>query len=467
MTGNALREEIPSEDVGQANAELGDDFWEEILLSIEERRVIPVVGPELLASGNSPPFVKRVARELTARLKMPAGELPDSPDIGDVVAAHMNRRGRREDLYAKIKVICRDLAAETPEPLRQLASIRDFDLFVTLTFDSLLVQALDEARHGGQARTSHLAFAPNRPQDIPPERARGDPPIVYALLGKVSSMPEYAISDEDTLEFLHALQSESRRPQVLFDELQNNHLLLLGCSFPDWLARFFIRIAKSRQLSAQRAEVETLVESRIAHDPGLTVFLQRFSYGTRVVAADPGRFVAELAARWRARQPDQPRPGGAAPARAEPESGAIFISYASEDHAAAQRLSLSLQDIGLDVWFDKERLEAGEVFDQTIRRRIKACSLFLPLVSAHSDRRLEGWFRREWRLAEERAEGIAAHVPFIVPVVVDDTPFETAAVPASFLRAQCTRLPEGRVSDEFAERLTRLVRAFRKRQLGL
>ena len=103
---------------------------------------------------------------------------------------HLNRRGRREDLYAKIKVICRDLATDTPLPLRHLAAIRDFDLFVTLSFDSLMVQALDEARYGGQRRTSHLAFAPNRPQDIPPERSRSDPPIVYALLGKVSSMPE-------------------------------------------------------------------------------------------------------------------------------------------------------------------------------------------------------------------------------------------------------------------------------------
>ena len=70
-------------------------------------------------------------------------------------------------------------------------------------------------------------------------------------------------------------------------------------------------------------------------------------------------------------------------------------------------------------------------------------------------------------MAEERAEGIAAHVPFIVPVAVDDTPFESASVPAAFTRTHCTRLPEGQVTDEFADRLTALVRAFRKRQLGL
>ena len=447
--------------------DIDNDFWEELLLRIEERRVIPVIGPELMASADGLPFVKRVARELAARLRLPAGDLPESPEMGDVVAAHLNRRGRREDLYAKIKVICRDLATVTPPPLRHLAAIRDFDLFVTLSFDSLMVQALDEARHGSRARTSHLAFAPNRPQDVAPERLRSDPPIVYALLGKVSSMPEYAISDEDTLEFLHALQSESRRPKVLFDELQNNHLLMLGCSFPDWLARFFIRIAKSRQLSAQRAEVETIVEQRIARDPGLILFLERFSYGTRVVATDPAAFVAELARRWQARQQGHPRQAKAAQEQAEPESGVIFISYASEDLAAANRLGQSLQDRGLDVWFDKQRLSAGEVFDQTIRRRIKACSLFVPLISANTELRLEGWFRREWRLAEERAEGIAAQVPFIVPVAIDDTPFESASVPAAFTRTHCTRVPEGQGTDEFADRLTALVRAFRKRQLGM
>ncbi len=451
------------------NPDLDEDFWEDLLTGIEERRVIPIVGPELLVYDGGSSFGGAVAAALAARLRLPAAELPDCFGLQDVVEAHLRARGRREDLYAKLKAVVRELALPPPPALLELAAITDFDLFVSLTCDAMLAEAIDAVRHAGAPRALHLGFSPNRPQDLPAERRVLDVPVVYGLLGKLSSMPEYALSDEDRLEFLHALQSEARRPPLLFDELQNNHLLLLGCSLPDWLARFFIRTAKSRQLSAQRAEVETIVERRIAGDASLTLFLERFSYGTRVKAGDPVAFVAELAARWKARQPTAPaRPGMQNDlARASPEAGAVFISYASEDVVAAQALSQALQAQGVDVWFDKNRLEAGDLYDQLIRRRIKACSLFVPLVSATTQRRFEGYFRREWRLAEERVEGIADDVPFILPVSIDDSGPASPGVPQAFTKAHWSRLPDGAADEAFTRRVVTLVRGFRKRQLGL
>lgn len=451
-----------------AAIDLDDDFWDDLLVGIEERRVIPIIGPELLQYGAAESFGRQTALALAAKLKLPAAALPDGFGLDEVVACHLQNRGRREDLYARLKTVVRELALPPPQALQDLAAILDFELFVSLGFDAMLVEALDARRHGGQPRTQHLAFAPNKAQDLPAERQRGQAPVVYALLGKLSSMPEYAVSEEDKLEFLHALQADAQRPELLFDELQNNHLLLLGCAFPDWLARFFIRIAKSRPLSSQRAEVETIVERGIAGEQALTLFLERFSYGTRVKAVDPVAFVAELARRWQARRPAaQADAVAAAPAGPEADDGAVFLSYASEDLAAATALCQGLQRQGLDVWFDKGRLAAGDLYDQMIRRRIKACPIFLPLVSVNTDRRLEGYFRREWRLAEERVEGIAEHVPFILPVAIDDTPQASPLVPAAFSRAQWTRLPRGEPSDEFGARVVALVRAYRKRQVGL
>ena len=61
----------------------------------------------------------------------------------------------------------------------------------------------------------------------------------------MSASPDYVITEEDTLEFFTSMQAESKRPNVLLDELKSSHLLLIGNTFPDWLTRFFIRIAKS------------------------------------------------------------------------------------------------------------------------------------------------------------------------------------------------------------------------------
>ena len=445
-----------------------EDAWEDLLAGIEEQRVIPIVGPELLRYPDGLSAGQRIATALAGKLRIACSEMPAGFDIKDVVDAHLRLRGRREDLYARIKVVVRELALTPPPALQNLAAITDFGCFISLTFDTLLVQAIDEARCSGLPRTLHLGFAPNKPQDLPAERARLDTPVVYALLGKLSSMPEYAISDEDTLEFLCALQSEARRPPLLFDEMQTNHLLLLGCSFPDWLARFFIRIAKSRQLSAQRAEVETIVETRIAGEKSLALFLERFSYGTRVCPGDPVDFAAELAQRWQARRTlHGPSSKALSTPATDADAGAVFISYASEDVDAARRLSLSLRGQGIDVWFDKLSLGAGDLYDQLIRRRIKLCALFVPLVSANSQRRAEGFFRREWRLAEERSQGIADDVPFILPVAIDDMDATSAAVPHAFRQAHWSRLPGGAADERFTSQIINLVRAHHKRQRGL
>ena len=92
-------------------------------------------------------------------------------------------------------------------------------------------------------------------------------------------------------------------------------------------------------------------------------------------------------------------------------SRAVFLSYASEDVAAAQRIADALRAAGIEVWFDRSELRGGEAWDRQIRRQIHECALISAIISAHSDARHEGYFRREWRLAVERAGDMAEDVP--------------------------------------------------------
>ena len=136
---------------------------------------------------------------------------------------------------------------------------------------------------------------------------------------------------------------------------------------------------------------------------------------------------------------------------------AVFLSYASEDAEAAQRISDALRGAGLEVWFDRSELRGGDAWDGMIRRQIRTCALFIPLISANSRVRSEGYFRLEWKLAVDRSYLMASDRAFLVPVVIDDARDGDVRVPERFWEVQWTRLPGGEVPPAFIDRIQRLL----------
>ncbi|HEV7432075.1 MAG TPA: TIR domain-containing protein [Steroidobacteraceae bacterium] len=136
---------------------------------------------------------------------------------------------------------------------------------------------------------------------------------------------------------------------------------------------------------------------------------------------------------------------------------AVFLSYASEDAAAAARICAGLHAAGVEVWFDQSELRGGDAWDHRIRTQIRDCALFIPIISGNTQSRSEGYFRLEWDLAEQRSRMIVRSKAFIVPVCIDDTSDGRAEVPESFFKVQWTRLPEGVTTQAFCERIATLV----------
>src|SRR4051812_23311905 len=135
----------------------------------------------------------------------------------------------------------------------------------------------------------------------------------------------------------------------------------------------------------------------------------------------------------------------------------VFLSYASEDRQSVQALRDALPGLGLDVWYDESELGGGEAWDQKIRRQIRECDFFMPIISARTEARAEGYFRREWRFAVERTLDMADDHVFLVPVVIDNTVGETARVPEKFLTVQWSRLPNGQPTPAFEALCRRLA----------
>lgn len=136
----------------------------------------------------------------------------------------------------------------------------------------------------------------------------------------------------------------------------------------------------------------------------------------------------------------------------------LFISYASEDREAARRLRDAMGETGIDVWYDEDELTGGDAWDQKIRRRIRECDYFMPLVSEATQRRREGYFRREWRQAAERTLDMADDVMFLLPVNISDVPEATARVPEKFQQVQWTSCPNGEPNPEFEDLCQRVLR---------
>ncbi len=136
---------------------------------------------------------------------------------------------------------------------------------------------------------------------------------------------------------------------------------------------------------------------------------------------------------------------------------AVFLSYAREDADAARHIADALRATGIEVWFDENELRGGDAWDQQIRRQIKECALFLPVISTNTDARSKGYFRREWKLAVECAQDIDDSIAYLLPVVIDDTPETTVHVPEKFHEVQWTRVTNSETSSAFCARVKSLL----------
>lgn len=444
--------------------------WSRLLTDIKDRVVIPVIGPDVVVldfDGDRTTLQTFLAKQLLSRLNFPADAPRNAaPDLSEVIARYLGQKGSDpEELYYEIGEILNGRALPTPQPLARLAAITHFDLYLSTTFDTLLQQALDETRFGGRKETSALAYSKMKEVVDLPEEFEAEPATtVYQIYGRIDPAHDYALTEEDIVELTHRIQARDRRPQNLFDQLRTKQLLVIGCSFPGWLSRFFLRAAKGTQLLTMGAR-GFVADEATRRDPGLVMFLERrktivYSEGTVL------DFVDELHRRWTEKygQPAVPPADGEASKAVMPAFAAesIFISYASEDRPSAMSVKASLESAGLDVWIDQGDLEPGDDYREKILANIEHCSFFVPLISRNTLSEDRRFFRLEWRKAIDEAQFRPSEYPFIQPVVIDDTATDAPYLPREFRERHWNRLQDSRLPEEFIQCAKERIRQRRR-----
>jgi hypothetical protein len=452
--------------------------WDDLLDYVDDGKVVPVIGHELVHAeyqGRRVSLQRILAERLAEREKLSVEWTPHF-ELNDAVCAYLaNPQARLVGLYDRVAGLLRSLNPPFPIPdaLNQLASLRTLDLFVSLTFDSLMARALDRARFNGDAVTREIEFSLNQSTAAQTEALRvrpGEAPVVFNLFGRAAGKSDFAIHDEDALEFIHRLVSgDVAPPDWLLSELRNRHLLILGVHLPDWLERFLLRAAtRDRLRVAQKAY---FIAGENVSSATLTQFLHRFGRETSIAAFEgpAGEFVAELCGRWHERHPDAGTNGNGS--RPHEERGSIFISYGRENVAAVERLHSAIVALGGDAWFDRTELVPGDPWEQKILSQIRRdVRLFVPVISDRTATRTDGYVFREWREAVERSKSIIGR-RFIVPIVVDadyqgDLRRYGNLIDAfpDFEALHVGRAPSGEPDDDLRQTLVAEIRNMRRQE---
>lgn len=460
-----------------------EEFWDDLIFDIEDRNVVPIIGQEAMrvtVSGSTVPLYTYLAEKLIEDLGIPAGGNRGANILSRVLCESPMFRERPQRIYRRLRSILEKEAIPVPEILRKLSAISGFHLFLTTTFDAFLERAIDQVRFGEAPITRAFMNSPRGAEDLPHDFSP-DAPIVYHLFGKIDRKLEFAATEGDVLEFIHAMQAMEVRPQRLFDELHKKDLLFLGNNFPDWLARFFLRIIKGQALLSLHRKEEIIVDRVVTKDPDQLYFLEKFSPRTEIIDLSLPAFIDTLYEKWielhpedrlgekTGEKPSSPAAGAETVPQDLPEmkSGAVFLSYASEDADAALRVKACLDSAGLDVWMDKRRLDPGDAYQRKIKRNIRKCALFIPLLSKNVEGHTKPrFYRKEWAWAlDKHLELTGTDTPFILPVVVDDLDFYgSMRIPDEFREIHCEFAKKGSLPARFLKRNVRIIREFRKQE---
>jgi hypothetical protein len=465
-----------------------DPFWTPLMNALDDEHslVIPLLGRDVLTvqtDKGDVPYHTVVAAQVAKNHGIDVATLPQ-PDLHSVKRAIDQQPGSgRMDprrLQSEVFAVHRSLrpTLRPGETLRALVKVPAFRLFVTCAWDVLLEDALLEERKrpavagcfrlrsdraSGRDPSERLGPLPDY-DSAAAQRASG---FVYYLLGRIHSCDRFGATEGEVLEFVHALTKEWKLWANLGEVLKSSHLLLIGINFPDWLARFILKLARPDPLWADRPRQEFIVNTGNL-DEGFLEFLRSFPGESQVYSGGSiASFATELGTRWTNAHPEGAPTTPPTRKLDDVRAGAVFVSYASADREAALLFCATLRARGLDVWVDTEGIQAGDRYPIKLPRAIETSCAFVALLSHHSLSVNTG-FRREWKQAgtvDEKYHGDTDG--FIFPVIIDDSSMdEMRNLSEHFRNRTVTYAPEGRITEESADLVAKLDKVQKLRRSG-
>ena len=385
---------------------------DDLILQIKTQKVIPIIGYDLFfRDNNSEPktdFLKEVIK-IHSRNPELETNYPKAKTGNDLINAYyhdlnldpntfkigLSQTLQRERLNLKL----------VPDSFRKLVSIKHFKFFVNATFTNALELAVNGFRARGmneeEIKSSYniLNFHPVNPDDIDeaaPERfgITFPVPLIYNLFGTHDEeRGDYILTDADYIELIYDLiQIKQKKFANLLSYLKGGYLLFLGCSFPDWFFRFFMRICVGDRLDISPITRKAVVDSlnqMDSLDSSRSVFIGH--YKIEALDIDCNELIDQIYSAF-ANEPD--RPG----LLENSKNNRVFISYCRGDEAVAKNIAAQFSKRHIEYFLDLEELQTGDQLSHEIKNAIDTSCIFIPIVSK-SLQSASDYIWREWNYA--------------------------------------------------------------------
>ena len=413
-------------------------MWELLVDNIMKGDVIPVIGEKIVMQDRT------VNKILIDHLSKKEG-VTSNPQTYSQLLYDDNYKTDRDHIYGKLKALieANQYKFKPSSLLQRVLSIHQFPFVITTTIDYTVENTMRQIWKDRERDLKVLYFN-NNPAEI---QKVGDVskdsdleiPTIYYMFGKAnnSCLHSFVVTDEDMLSFCQSWLTEDKRPKNLAHVLGDKFLLFLGCSYPDWLIRF-IWYSMRKELDKSGMLVDAEAEDT------LIAFLNRLHINTqrnpKVVISEIEKRLAQRMKKYNEVKFDTPR-----------DKTDVFISYSRTDSEKAEELYNALINKGLNVWYDKKNLAAGDKWLEKINSAITTTKYCIILLSNSMRAQIHEShvYRKEWNMAIEHANGMATNRGFIIPILLDDINIydETLGIPEKLKNANAKSIAESSVDD--------------------
>lgn len=431
--------------------------WERLLDAIDNKRVVPILGENLIRVETEEGIndIRTYVQKKLSETFCGSDEIKDFAKIEQEILIHNIRHNSAKIfIHEEINEILKEKTILLPDSVIKLFQTCHFPLVLTTSYAPRINEVLDIPEN------NVIVYRKEQKPDISSKNiGLNDSTILYHLFGKVQALRKsFLVTDEDLLDYMHCWHNEGTRPVELAKYLKDKFFLVLGCNYPNWLFRFFWHSIKNFSIAPAsdlvRQGVVALDQYHI-DDNELIDFLSRID---TITVNNTEDFIGELIERYQLRNKDKVTMSKPENSELDTQEHDIFISYASEDFEKAERIYNLLKSLGANPWFDKKKLEGGELYERTFDKKIKKCKRFMPILSQHTLTNERRYFKKEWNLSIEELP-YRLGTRYICPVVIDEiNPFDEELIPDQFKQYHVINSN----SSDFDKELEKIIRSYRQ-----
>jgi hypothetical protein len=423
--------------------------WDELLDFISDRQLTPILGKEIYKFKKNDLLIPM--DEYLSEQILQSNYVTDQPALPLTKAVNYlvnEKKIKSMDITRKLKSMVKEINFEFPL-LTEFLGITDLNYYInTGVYNNVLENNLTQIIK--QTATS-INFSINEPFSDCDDLERLRVPFVFNVFGSLLNTVDPALSEEDMLEYIGYFKEKMKNAINLINALKNKNLLFIGCSFPDWMVRFCLRLLSNEAMRDWGSKRTIVVVNDISDLRKMqNEFLKNYDVVT--YEGNTGDFVRELSRQWKQKNPSAVK------------NKMIFLSYTTKDKEAVENLKKAMEGISnVTCWYDNREITPGDHFKTEIAKNIKSADLFIPLISANSLMHKDGYVQLEWFTADNvntfrKIDGNMSK--YLMPVVIDDTNPYDNNVPKYFSELSIGKVPQGNPGQEFINQVRETLNLF-------